>query len=90
MANPQTENGLDHNHAMKEPTEWMYAMTTHSYRQNRPGNCRICGMELVPVPSQAGEKTAGMRQLTISPAARELMNIQTRRVERRYVEAEVV
>ncbi len=54
-------------------------------RRDKPGDCPICGMDLVPVTQSEG----GPRTVTISPAARKLMRIQTSPVQRRYVTAEV-
>ena len=53
-----------------------------------PGLCPICAMDLVPVADQKGVQTS-LRQLTVSREARELMNIQTTPVQRRFVTAEV-
>jgi Cu(I)/Ag(I) efflux system membrane fusion protein len=66
------------------PTIWTCAMHPQ-IRRDGPGDCPICGMELVPVKPSKG----GMRTISISPTARKLMNIQTTPVERRYVTAEV-
>ena len=54
-------------------------------RRDKPGSCPICGMDLVQVTQSEG----GPRTVTISPAARKLMRIQTSPVERKYVTAEV-
>lgn len=59
-------------------------------RQPKPGDCPICGMDLVPVeeePTSAGAEDA--RWLTVSEAAAKLMEIATSPVERRVVEVEV-
>ena len=53
-------------------------------RLPKPGNCPICGMELVP----AGESSGGGSDsavLRMSPAAAELAEIQTGAVQQRYV-----
>ena len=73
------------NHTETTPSLWTCAMHPQ-IRQPKPGKCPLCGMKLVPVTKTAG---GGMRTVNISPAARELMNIQTSPVERRYVTAEV-
>ena len=52
----------------------------------RPGKCPLCGMKLVPVSKTGG---GGMRTVSVSPAARQLMNIQTTPAQRRYVTAEI-
>ncbi|MFQ5685716.1 MAG: efflux RND transporter periplasmic adaptor subunit, partial [Candidatus Scalindua sp.] len=68
---------------------WTCSMHPNIQKQ-QPGKCPICGMNLIPVTSTSKDKkTGGMRQIVISDAARELMNIQTTPVERRYVTAEV-
>ncbi|MFQ5712565.1 MAG: efflux RND transporter periplasmic adaptor subunit [Candidatus Scalinduaceae bacterium] len=68
---------------------WTCVMHPNIQKQ-KPGKCPICGMNLIPVTSAAkGKEMGGMRQIVISDAARELMNIQTTPVERRYVTAEV-
>ena len=54
-------------------------------RLQKPGNCPICQMELVPVKPSAG----GMRTLTIKPSVKELMKVETMPVERKYVTADV-
>ena len=52
-----------------------------------PGLCPRCPMNLVPV--YEGGDDGGERRLVMSEAARKLAEIQTTRVERRFVEAEV-
>ena len=62
------------------PSMWTCSMHPQ-IRQPKPGDCPICGMDLIPVAKTSG----GMRTLTISPEARALMSIETAPVERRYV-----
>ena len=66
------------------PTIWTCSMHPQ-IRQPKPGKCPICGMDLIPVAKTAG----GMRTLTVSPAARALMSVETSPVERRYVTHEI-
>lgn len=66
--------------AEKGPSMWTCSMHPQ-IRQPNPGDCPICGMDLIPVAKTSG----GMRTLTISPEARALMSIETAPVERRYV-----
>ena len=56
-------------------------------RSPKPGKCPICAMDLIPVTSEGA--TLSLRQISFSPAAKALMNIQTTPVERRYVTARV-
>lgn len=63
-----------------QATMWTCSMHPQ-IRSDKPGKCRICGMDLVPVSASA----EGIRTLTVSPEARALMHIATSPVERRYV-----
>ena len=62
------------------PTTWTCSMHPQ-IRLPKPGKCPICRMDLIPVTKTSG----GMRTLTVSPAAKALMNVETAPVERRYV-----
>lgn len=65
----------------------VYTCSMHpQIRQNEPGNCPICGMELIPV-DQAEEQ--GETVFTMTEAAVKLAEIQTSTVERRIPELEV-
>ena len=66
--------------ALTGPSLWTCSMHPQ-IRQPNPGDCPICGMDLIPVATSTG----GMRTLTISPETRALMNIASTPVERRYV-----
>ena len=72
-------------HEQSQSTTWTCAMHPQ-IRSNKPGKCPICGMKLIPVQTQT---TGGLRTLTVSPAARALMNVETVPVERKYVATEV-
>jgi Cu(I)/Ag(I) efflux system membrane fusion protein len=58
-------------------------------RQNKPGLCPICSMELVPVPQSGAEEDLGPRVFATSEAGKKLMDIQTAPVERKFVTADV-
>ncbi len=73
--------------APTEPaTVWICSMHPQ-VRQEKPGRCPICGMELVPVAKR--EATGSMRRFETTEAGRKLMEIETAPVERRFVEAQV-
>ena len=57
-------------------------------QQAAPGNCPICGMDLIPLDKEAGSES-GPRTLSMSESSRALADIQTSRVERRFPEAEI-
>ena len=73
-------DGVEVTQVAEGPSMWTCSMHPQ-IRQPNPGECPICGMDLIPVAKTSG----GMRTLTISPEARALMNIETAPVERRYV-----
>lgn len=66
------------------PSMWTCSMHPQ-IRQPNPGDCPICGMDLIPVPKSSG----GLRTLTVSPETRALMSIASAPVERRYVSHEI-
>jgi Cu(I)/Ag(I) efflux system membrane fusion protein len=70
----------------EEATVWTCSMHPQ-VRSEKPGRCPICAMELVPVAKREG--TGGLRRFATSEAGKELMDIETSPVERRFVEAEV-
>jgi Cu(I)/Ag(I) efflux system membrane fusion protein len=55
-------------------------------QETKPGQCRLCGMDLIPVDS-GGE--VGSREITFSKDALKLMEVQTTPVERKFVEARI-
>ncbi len=67
---------------------WICPMHPH-IRQPEPGDCPICGMDLVLVEEEVQEVDAGERRLTVSEAGKALMEISTSPVERKHVEVEV-
>jgi Cu(I)/Ag(I) efflux system membrane fusion protein len=57
-------------------------------RMSGPGQCPICGMDLIPADT-GDEEAVGERELKLSPAAVKLAEIQTSPVERKYVSVEI-
>jgi membrane fusion protein, copper/silver efflux system len=57
-------------------------------RNQGPGKCPICGMDLVPLAKEEGDDL-GPRQIALSPRAHALLNVQTAPVQRQRVSAEV-
>ena len=57
-------------------------------KQPGPGLCPLCGMELIPVKSGAGDEGAP-RVFATTEQARALLDIQTVPVKRRFIEAEI-
>ncbi|MGB2795768.1 MAG: efflux RND transporter periplasmic adaptor subunit, partial [Phycisphaerae bacterium] len=82
---PATTDSAATEHATPEPTVWTCSMHPQ-IRRSKPGLCPICGMKLVPVEPH---KTEAAPLLTVSEAAKALMDLETSPVERRFVTAEV-
>ena len=69
------------------PSEYTCSMHPN-IRQPNPGQCPICGMDLIPVATGDGEDR-GPRELKLSASARKLAEITTAPVERRSVSTNV-
>ena len=70
-----------------ELTIWTCSMHPQ-IRQPEPGNCPICGMDLIPLESDANADD-GPRFMSMSEVSRALAEIQTTAVERDFPEAEI-
>jgi len=72
----------------QKETKWTCAM--HPQIQlNKPGDCPLCGMDLIPVQSDMAQAGGGERQIVLSESARKLAEIVTSLVERKFVEKEI-
>ncbi|MHC4603125.1 MAG: efflux RND transporter periplasmic adaptor subunit, partial [Planctomycetota bacterium] len=80
-----TESGLSSEQSVSQ--KWYCSMDPQIIR-DKPGDCPICGMDLVPMPGDLVADT-GLRELVISEEAAKLMEIQTTPVERKFVTAEI-
>jgi Cu(I)/Ag(I) efflux system membrane fusion protein len=67
--------------------DWYCSMHPQIVR-DRPGQCPICAMDLIPMPKDMTAETSP-RELTVSEEAAKLMDIQTTAVERKFVAREV-
>lgn len=95
-----TQNGHQHDelsqeemdqHVMDEHTdadgEIIWTCSMHpQVRENEPGNCPICGMELIPASSEAREDDYSM---VMTQASMQLANIQTTPVVRAVPQREI-
>lgn len=84
-------SGSGHVHAEDEiePKEQTWTCSMHpQIRRNEPGQCPICGMDLIPVESTAAA-AAGPREFVTSEGAKALMNVETAEAVRMFVTKEV-
>ena len=58
-------------------------------RQPSPGQCPICGMDLIPVATESADTGAAAGELTLSPRASKLAGLQLAVVERRFVTKDI-
>ncbi len=77
-------------HEREHRTAWTCSMHPQ-IRMNKPGQCPICGMELVPTDAGAEDEKHGPSapQVTLSPTARALARIATSKVIRTEPRTEV-
>jgi len=57
-------------------------------RMPEPGQCPICGMDLIPVAEGGTEEELGPRQIKLSETARKLASIQVAPAQRKFVPVE--
>lgn len=75
--------------ASVEGAATIYTCSMHpEIRNEGPGKCPICGMDLTPVATD-GSDNDGPRTLSLSPRAAALLNVQTTPVQRRAVMREL-
>ena len=87
---PATHGGARDAHAGATdhgPQKWYCSMHPQIV-QNGPGLCPLCEMGLIPMPQTMAADVAP-RALAVSEAAAKLMDIQTAKVERKFVATEI-
>ncbi len=75
----------DHEHETHAVEEWTCSMHPQ-IRQDEPGDCPICGMELIPVSTDRGREDHDPMVLRMSPEAIAMASVQTSRVEKSEAE----
>lgn len=72
----------DHNHESVAPQIWTCSMHPQ-IKQNKPGSCPICAMDLIPLKSmQSGGDDVDPNEIVMSESAIKLASIQTLIVEK--------
>ena len=77
---PQSGDHADHAHIQEEETVWTCSMHPQ-IRQDEPGQCPICGMDLIPL-SSAESDGVDPDAIAMTESAARLADIQTMRVSR--------
>ncbi|MDT0645744.1 efflux RND transporter periplasmic adaptor subunit [Zunongwangia sp. F260] len=85
--NVSSESVSDHDHAMEENQIWTCSMHPQ-IRQQEPGDCPICGMDLIPVSEDNGV-VADPSVFRMSENALKLANVRTMTVGSGNAEKEV-
>ncbi|MGY8695621.1 MAG: efflux RND transporter periplasmic adaptor subunit [Verrucomicrobiia bacterium] len=81
------QNHANHSTGSTDPTTWTCAMHPQ-IQQPEPGQCPICGMNLIPLKNDSGSQQ-GPRTLSMSESSKALADIQTTLIEKRFPEAEI-
>jgi len=72
----------EHNHSQEQNKETTYTCSMHpQIRQNEPGKCPICGMDLIPVAQKSVKGESNPFVHTMSPEAIALANVQTQKIK---------
>jgi membrane fusion protein, copper/silver efflux system len=87
----KTDRTTEHDHEQIDGEETTYTCSMHpQIRQNEPGKCPLCGMDLIPVAQNQGSGDSNPSAYSMSAEAIALANVQTQRVETVIPEREVI
>ena len=86
----ETEGGATASTTAEAGAATVWTCSMHpQIRQPKPGDCPLCGMDLIPASDDGSAEAEGLREVSISREARALLDIRVSPVERRYVTANV-
>ncbi len=86
----KSDTSADHLHSHEQVAETTYTCSMHpQIRQNEPGKCPICGMDLIPVEQGSSKGERSPFVYTMSPEAAALANVQTQKVAAEVPEHEI-
>ncbi|MEQ9261904.1 MAG: efflux RND transporter periplasmic adaptor subunit [Owenweeksia sp.] len=74
-SNQKKEEGHQHTTEIADETIWTCSMHPQ-IRQNEPGNCPICGMDLIPLENEEDQELDPMA-ISMSPTAMQLASVST-------------
>ena len=71
-----------HNHESDDPTTWTCSMHPQ-IKQDKPGNCPICGMDLIPLTSiNTSDEDLNPNEIMMTESAAKLAEVQTMTIKR--------
>jgi Cu(I)/Ag(I) efflux system membrane fusion protein len=76
----ENTNHVEQGHSQEKETTYTCSMHPQ-IRQNEPGKCPLCGMDLIPLTQDFGNTDGNTLLLTMSPEAIALANVQTQKVK---------
>lgn len=77
----EIEEHEGHNHESEDPTTWTCSMHPQ-IKQNKPGLCPICNMDLIPLASiQSGDDNVDPNEISMTESAAKLADIHTMLVQ---------
>ena len=89
QTNHQLATPSDHQ-TIKSPDHQIWTCSMHpQIRQDHPGKCPICGMDLIPLNSEENEEASGSDEIKIVEASMKLAQVEITRVERKMPVKEV-
>ena len=85
----QNVDSSEHQHT-EESVSQIWTCSMHpSVRQNEPGDCPICGMDLIPLDEADGDDVLSEDAISMSATAMKLAQVSTSKVERKAVEKDI-
>ncbi len=77
VAKTEIESHEGHNHESEDPTTWTCSMHPQ-IKQDKPGDCPICGMDLIPLqPMSSVGELVEPNEIVMSESAAKLADIQS-------------
>lgn len=87
----KTDHSAEHDHLQLDGAETTYTCSMHpQIRQNEPGKCPLCAMDLIPLAQTSGSGDENPLTYSMSAEAIALANVQTQSVKTIMPEREVI
>ena len=87
---PVSSDGLHEGHVAEDHQSTVYTCAMHpQIRSDKPGNCPICGMELVPVQEDEDEGEDGDYTIKLTNAAMKIAEVSTSVIQKKAPYKEV-